>query len=316
MIVDLFAGPGGWDEGLRVAGARDLIYGLENDRYACDTAIAAGHQRIQVDVEGVDSWRYLQIRGLVASPPCQAFSQGGHGEGYKEKARRVMLDHIYECRSGWVEPTGILCEADIRADLTLQPLKWTLKARPRWVAFEQVPVVATHWYAMCEVLAGAGYDAQSRVMSFADFGLPQLRERAILLASRTQEVAWPEPTHQDLRHHDSLFDDGLAPWVSIGEALGVSGDHPTLQRPSATVTGGGGKDNGTGIFLDKDFRYKLRDALDRPTGGLLSPSEAGVLQGFRPDYPWHGPLGDQYMQIGNAMPPTMAALLLEQFLGT
>lgn len=312
-IVDLFAGPGGWDEGLLQLGKTDVV-GIEIDDDACQTANYAGHVRWQVDVLEADLRSFVGVRGLVASPPCQAFSQGGDGHGRKGYARGSMLDHIYVCGEAgmWLEPTGLLCADDIRADLTLQPLRWALDLRPAWLAFEQVPAVETHWYAMCEVLAKFGYDAQARVLNFADYGLPQFRERAVLLASLEREVTWPEATHEDLRHHDSLFDN-LEPWASVGDALGVVGTDEVLQRPSATVTGGGGKDNGTGIFLDKRFRTLLREALDRPEGGVLRPWEAGVLQGFRQDYPWYGYLGSKYMQIGNAVPPTMAALLLEQF---
>ncbi len=49
MILDLFAGPGGWDEGLRLLGVTDVL-GIELDRDACAVAEAAGHRRIQVDV--------------------------------------------------------------------------------------------------------------------------------------------------------------------------------------------------------------------------------------------------------------------------
>lgn len=47
MIVDLFAGPGGWDEGLRLLGVQDVVVGLELDSAACATAEAAGHLRYQ-----------------------------------------------------------------------------------------------------------------------------------------------------------------------------------------------------------------------------------------------------------------------------
>lgn len=320
MIVDLFAGPGGWDEGLSMVG-RDDVIGMEIDEDACKTASAAGHVRWMLDVLDLDpqdfdnvNGRLFDLEGLVASPPCPAFSQGGEGHGRKEDVRRSMLDFIYACGDAgkWIDPPSYYCDEDIRADLTLQPLRWALTARPKWMAFEQVPVVETHWYAMAEVLRQFGYDASTRVLNFANYGLPQFRERAILLASLDDEIVWPAPTHQDLRHHDSLFDN-LEPWTSVADALKVKGGDPILQRPAATVTGGGGKDNGTGIFLDKRFRNALRAALNRPTGGVLRPWEAGVLQGFPTAYPWRGYLASQYMQIGNAMPPTMAALLLGQF---
>ena len=40
MIVDLFAGPGGWDEGSRIAGYEGTLVGLEWEKSACETAVA------------------------------------------------------------------------------------------------------------------------------------------------------------------------------------------------------------------------------------------------------------------------------------
>lgn len=49
MILDLFAGPGGADEGARLAGYTGPIVGIEWDHDACRTAVAAGHLRVRVE---------------------------------------------------------------------------------------------------------------------------------------------------------------------------------------------------------------------------------------------------------------------------
>lgn len=56
MIIDIFAGPGGWDEGLLTLGRSDVI-GIEWEKYACATARAAGHRRAQADVSKLDPTR-------------------------------------------------------------------------------------------------------------------------------------------------------------------------------------------------------------------------------------------------------------------
>src|SRR5690606_16773515 len=83
MILDLFAGPGGWDEGLRMIGRTDVT-GVEWDEEACATAEAAGHARIHMDVR--DYSLSLKsggpnVEGIVASPPCQPFSENGKRGG-------------------------------------------------------------------------------------------------------------------------------------------------------------------------------------------------------------------------------------------
>ena len=72
-IVDTFAGPGGWDEGMRMLGLGDVI-GIEWDTAACATAEAAGHRRIQADVAALDPLGW-PCWGKVSSPPCQACSR-------------------------------------------------------------------------------------------------------------------------------------------------------------------------------------------------------------------------------------------------
>ncbi|MFI7097723.1 DNA cytosine methyltransferase, partial [Streptomyces lydicus] len=76
MILDLFAGPGGWSRALGVLGAQDL--GLEWDEWACKTRAAAGQLTIRTDVALYPAWPFIgRTRGLIASPPCQAWSMAG-----------------------------------------------------------------------------------------------------------------------------------------------------------------------------------------------------------------------------------------------
>jgi len=42
----------------------------------------------------------------------------------------------------------------------------------------------------------------------------------------------------------------------------------------------------------------------------ISVEEAGVLQGFRADYPWQGSRSRRFLQIGNAVCPPLARLVV------
>lgn len=73
MILDTFAGPGGWDEGLRSAGIVDVV-GMERDAHACSTRAAAGHRTIRADVAVYPVGPFVgAVRGLIASPHVRRF---------------------------------------------------------------------------------------------------------------------------------------------------------------------------------------------------------------------------------------------------
>ena len=80
QIVDLFAGPGGWSEGLSLLNFAEL--GIESDEVACQTRRAAGHSTVEADVASLDPGEF-EADGLIASPPCQAFSAAGKRSGDK-----------------------------------------------------------------------------------------------------------------------------------------------------------------------------------------------------------------------------------------
>lgn len=75
MILDDFAGPGGWDEGLRLIGDFDVT-GVEWDESACLTAEAAGHKRTRADVT-THEWDGPPVDLYISSPSCTLFSQAG-----------------------------------------------------------------------------------------------------------------------------------------------------------------------------------------------------------------------------------------------
>ena len=94
VIVDLFAGPGGWDEGLAMLGRRDVL-GIEWDEVACLTAEAAGHRRLAADVAALDPADFAliaeSIEGVIASPPCQAWSLAGKQLGELDQTKAEAL---------------------------------------------------------------------------------------------------------------------------------------------------------------------------------------------------------------------------------
>lgn len=236
LILDLFAGPGGWDEGLRELGF--MARGIESDPISCATARAAGHERLVADVSALDPSEFSGVAGLIASPPCQAYSSAGKGLGKQDKPR--VLACARELGEGR-DTRGrhqAACK-DARSLLTVEPLRWAIAIRPRWLAMEQVPAVAELWSVFAELLGAHGYACAVGLLSAERFGVPQVRKRAFLIGSLDGPVELPAPTHRsfDPRRHQPREDELHLPrWRSMAEALGW-GEQPARLRSNITRSG-------------------------------------------------------------------------------
>lgn len=237
--VDLFAGPGGWDEAARALGLRTV--GVEYDHAACLTAVAAGHPRVRADVRTIPLEPFVGVPGLIGSPPCPTFSAAGNGSGRHDLP--LLLHAIKRLGAGeWPAEQIDACD-DPRTALTLEPLRWALVMRPEWIALEQVKEVLPVWEAMAEVLRAEGYSVATGNLQAEEYGVPQTRRRAVLLASRVREVALPVPTHTRYRKGKPRQAPGLLPWVSMADALGWGmTDRPYLVLASSRTTGGPDKE--------------------------------------------------------------------------
>jgi DNA (cytosine-5)-methyltransferase 1 len=217
---------------------RSETVGIEWDKAACDTARAAGHNRMQADIAELDPFDVAgsDVEGLIASPPCQGFSMAGKGKGREDSAR--LIASVGDFVNGDPRATLHATMTDDRSLLALEPLRWVLDLEPEWTTWEQVPAVLPLWEACAEVLRADGYDVWTGLVQAETLGVPQTRKRAILRARR----GLLEPlvlTHSRYypRSKDKL-DPGTLKWVSMAEALGWG----LVQRPSYTVPAGSRND--------------------------------------------------------------------------
>ena len=256
--LDLFAGAGGWDVAARRLGIH--AYGVEIMKEARQTRAAAGLHTWFEDVwKQPDFSSFDRVpTGLIASPPCQTFSLAGKGKG------REALDKVLSLIDrGWDDIVDLRRQGEVLGDdrtaLVLTPLHYAYEMRPEWIAWEQVPTVLPVWERCAVELQNMGYSAWTGNLQAEQYGVPQTRKRAFLLASRTREVGRPEPTHSRYypRSPEKL-DEGVKKWVSMAEGIGRG----LVNRPSYTVCGVSSHAVGDSEWGGASVRRTLRDAAD------------------------------------------------------
>ena len=275
LAIDEFCGAGGASLGLHRAGY-DVI-GYDAWQTAVDTHNANGLPAELLDLATTTPTPPRQAALLWASPPCQPYSLAGEQQA---------------------------------ADDDRDGLPWWLRTvaelLPPVTVMENVAGLATaHRPALDAALAQLtelGYRHDWRILSAADYGVPQTRPRLFVIARRDGiPLRWPEPTHAA---GAGMFH---RPHVTMAEALGYTGrvvldrrqtGAPLIdctERPAPTVTTTA---VGKGVWLVRN--------LDTGERLSLTNDDTATLQGFPPDWRWTGHRRDIARQIGNAVAPAIA----------
>jgi DNA (cytosine-5)-methyltransferase 1 len=301
-VVEICAGAGGQSLGLELAGfEHDLSVELDPNA-AATLRHNRPHWKVAVgDVANPGVWEpadYAGVDLLAGGVPCPPFTIAGKQLGATDE-RDLFAWAIELC--GTIQPRALMLE-NVRG-LSL----------PRFAAYRQ---------RVLDRLVELGYAADWRLLHAADYGVPQLRPRFVLVAMRPADFAyfaWPEPRPGDTATvGETLFDLMAANgWTGAEAWAGRANDI------APTIVGGSKKHGGADLGptrAKRAWRELGVDALGVADAAPSAADSATVLpkltcamvariQGWDgPEYRWEftGRKTSNYRQIGNAFPPPVA----------
>lgn len=334
--VSLFSGCGGLDLGVKRAGF-DIVLACDND-----ARCALSHEAnfppptsrfysgsvtdfVKELAGGALLEKGTEIDLLVGGPPCPPYSKSRFYR--KEKPRALEDDVAWETLNGYFDTLRLLS--------------------PRAFLLENVAGLAykVHRDALefvLEAAASAGYACTSKIVNAADYGVPQIRERFLLVGVREGTFEFPDPTHARAPE-DNLLLSGRKPWVTAGEAIG---DLDTDENASDEGHYAGGQyhdlleeippgDNYLYFtakrghpeprfeWRSRYWSFLLKLSPDMPAwtiqarrsnnmgpfhwrSRILRIEEVKRLQTFPDDWVLAGTVEQQWRQVGNAVPPLLA----------
>ena len=303
-IVSLFSGAGGLDLGFSQAG-HEIIWANDIDKDACATYRKnIGDHIVCSDIKDIDIHSIPDCDIVIGGFPCQGFSMANMRRSIEDE-RNQLYKFFY----------SVIKEK-----------------QPRFFVAENVKGILSlgHGSVIRQIEADfqdAGYITSVNLVNMADYGVPQTRQRVIILGQRIDistelTIHIPQKTNSRLPGKDNLPN-----WVSIEEAISrfpdpdlpnvflnhvysaykvefrnFTGHRPTdAQKPSPTILARG---NGKGgVCAIPHYNGKRR----------LTIRESAAIQTFPDDFEFIGAMNSCYRQIGNAVPVHFAYLLGKEF---
>ncbi|WP_151834632.1 DNA cytosine methyltransferase [Acinetobacter junii] len=341
-FADLFSGVGGFTEGLKSAGL-DCILGADFDRYAVEAYRKnhTDHECLEADLSDEEIQHNIAMRLkeqkvdlVVGGPPCQGFSIFGKRRFVNTKNHQISEDK--------------------RNNLVFAFANIVIKSEAKWFIMENVPGILSaqngeYVKAIQEFFAENGYRTECKVINAADYGVPQLRKRFLLIGTKTDLVIpFPKPKYF------STPDSWQLPYRTVGEVITdlmdpssydllshhVPAKHaPTIVERYSYIEEGKKLDIErlpehlkTGTKTGKPIAnfshvYKRLDR-KKPSSTIvpghnafpvhpvlnrtLTVREAARIQTFPDHYQFVGPIINQCLQVGNAFPCLVAQIFGER----
>jgi DNA (cytosine-5)-methyltransferase 1 len=284
--LDLFAGCGGLALGFEAVGFETIGYELDKD--CCETynKNLTGHCH---NVKLTPDFSFPMADIIIGGPPCQPFSVGGEQKG------------INDTRNG--------IPAFVSAIEQTRPKLWMFE-NVRGILYRN----KEYFDGILEYLRKLGYLIEYRLLNSSDYGVPQNRERIIVVGHRGI-FDFPSIIHDKVTSGQALGDLAFSTpddgkyltknqdaYIAKYEAASkcVNPRDLNLNKIARTLT----CRNLAGATGDMQ-RVKLPDGRRR----RLMVREAARLQSFPDWFDFFGSETNQYNQIGNAVPPLFAYYL-------
>jgi DNA (cytosine-5)-methyltransferase 1 len=214
-IISLFAGAGGLDLGFEQAGF-DTVFANEYDKTIWST-FRANFPRAKLDTRSIVDVKESDLpaaEGLIGGPPCQSWSEAGAHRGIEDQRGQLFFEYIRILKH--VEPKFFLAEN----------VSGILSSRHR-SAFESI----------IDRFRRLGYSVNYRMLRASDFGVPQDRDRVIVVGIRNdlgREFEFPAPVGPAPTLRDAISD---LPKPRANNSLSARVDHPEVPNHEYLVGG-------------------------------------------------------------------------------
>lgn len=349
-VISLFSGAMGLDIGFQQAGL-NISIGQDFEPSCVETMRANGHDAILGDIREITPEQLLSRTGLkvgepfmiCGGPPCQPFSTAGKRLGINDPRGSLFMDYIRMIE--YIKPRFFVMEnvkGIMSAPLKHVPINERDDNDPDQKLGTVLDVILAEFNKL-------GYKTVYGILDAVNYGVPQFRERFVLIGSRDHEdIFLPVPTHFQM-HQDKNYR-----WKTVGDAIRdledevsecgsltperekylklvpEGGNWKDLPKNIVKTAMGGAFESGGGKV---GFYRRLSYSQPAPTvttapaqkatmlchpikNRPLSVHEYARLQQFPEDWKFFGTTAAKYKQIGNAVPIGLAKAIGEAVIAT
>ena len=205
--LEIFSGAGGLAKGLELAGINHIAF-VENNKNACATLIENFEKR-KVFCENIIKYDFSNLKNIdivAGGPPCQPFSLGGKHKANQDN--RDMFPYAIKAIET-LTPKAFIFEnvKGLLRPLFADYFKYIIL---RLTFPDCFPTANMSWQKHLEFLkkidfssyTGIKYKVNYKLLNAADYGVPQCRERVVIVGIRSDlntEWEFPKPTHSEER---------------------------------------------------------------------------------------------------------------------